>query len=113
MLFPITHVVIYSLRDILKDEELLLDYGEKTNLQLLANYGFCEQDNLHDTLKFYLLSDQAERDASYPEDKTNPTSFEITGSLSNFMDFLNLAKRTLSSQSLRPPELSPSEVSLE
>ena len=38
----------------MKDEEILIQYGERNNNFLLEGYGFVEQYNFYDSLKIYL-----------------------------------------------------------
>ena len=48
---PVTHIIAYTTRDIAEDEELFMNYGRKSNLELIVNYGFVVQGNEDDVLE--------------------------------------------------------------
>jgi hypothetical protein len=60
-----------------KDSQAWYNYGNRTNNFLLVNYGFCFQNNWHDSFKFNLRMDaDLEKGPLTPENITAPLSKE-------------------------------------
>lgn len=49
-----------------KGEQAWNCYGNRTNIFLLVNYGFCFPDNLHDSMKFFVRLDIDFKHGQYP-----------------------------------------------